>query len=71
MASNPSTSNISDENIDPWIPRGFVLVDGPDNEQYIVPDCMFPAFQQECNAYKKKQDIGANRASGSVSTICL
>ena len=69
MASNPSTSNISDQSDGPWIPRGYMQVNSPDNEQYILPEFMFLALQQECNAYMKRQDLGADQASGLVSTF--
>lgn len=51
-----------------WIPEGFVLVTGPDNEMYIVPDFMVPSLDQDYRSEKKKKDLKATCAPGSVST---
>ena len=62
-------SSSSEEQDCPWILKGFMQIDGPDNRQYIVPEFMFLALEQQCDAYQKKQDLDAYGASGSVSTI--
>jgi hypothetical protein len=62
--NNPSSS---DSNADPWIPEGYVCVVGPDEKEYLLPEFMLPALQQDCEANKKKADLNVSRASGTVS----
>jgi hypothetical protein len=64
-----ASSPVSEIEIDdPWIPKGFLQIEGPDNRQYIMPEFMYPALQQQCDAHQKKKDLDAFGASGSVST---
>ena len=46
-----------------WIPEGFVLVTGPDNEMYIVPDFMVPSLNQDYRSEKKKKRFKSNMCS--------
>jgi hypothetical protein len=50
------------------IPEGYVVVTGPDDNQYVVPDFMVPALHQMFDGYRKKLDLDAFRQAGSVST---
>lgn len=70
MASNSnvgSTSKISYENDDPWVPEGFVCVVGPDEKPYMVPQFMLPAIFHEYHANKNREELNALGASGTVS----
>jgi hypothetical protein len=52
-----------------WIPEGYVRVTGPDGDNYVVPEFMVPALHQTCESYKKKRDLDAFNAAGSVSNF--
>jgi hypothetical protein len=39
-----------------WIPEGFVLLVGPNNENYILPEFMVPALDQDFHSNKKKKN---------------
>jgi hypothetical protein len=41
-----------------WIPEGFVLLVGPNNENYILPEFMVPALDQDFHSNKKKKIKG-------------
>jgi hypothetical protein len=36
-----------------WIPEGFVLLIGPDEEKYIVPEFLVDSIDQDYYSYKK------------------
>jgi hypothetical protein len=50
-----------------WIPEGFVLLVGPNNENYILPEFMVPALDQDFHSNKKKKKLRAYESSGTVS----
>jgi hypothetical protein len=54
---------------DPWIPEGFEEVEADDRTKYIVPEFMVETLQQAYCAKKKKEELKAFKASGSVSII--
>jgi hypothetical protein len=54
-----STSNI--------IPEGYIIIDGPDDQKYVVPEFMVPALHQVFDGYRKKLDLDAFRRAGAVS----
>jgi hypothetical protein len=73
MPSNaPSPCDVSPCH-DTWIPEGYVLVVGPNEIKYIVPEFILPALDQDFHAGVRKEKIGAFRAPGTVSLaqICL
>ena len=58
------TSNIATINA---IPEGYILIKGPDNQQYVIPQFMVPAFHQMFDGFRKRKDLKVYRAAGSVS----
>lgn len=69
MPNAPSLDvNPQDDN---WIPEGFVLVVGPNNVKYIVPEYSLPDLDQEYLSNKNKEELRANNALGSVSFLIL
>jgi hypothetical protein len=54
-----------------WIPEGFSLVMGPENNRYVVPDFFVPALQVSLNGQMKKDNLNIENADGSVSNIFL
>ena len=66
MTSN-ATSNVCNKNKNDWIPDGFVLVKGPDDEKYLVPEFMVQALDQDFHSNKKKELLNAFKFSGTVS----
>jgi len=40
-----------------WIPEGFVLLIGPDEEKYIVPEFLVDSIDQDYYSYKNKKII--------------
>lgn len=63
------SSNIDQNSTKPSaeIPDGYVVVTGPDDQQYVVPQFMVPALHQMFDGYRKKQDLDAFRHAGNVS----
>ena len=58
MASSSNTNQQHYPTLIPdWIPEGFVVVVGPDNHRYIVPECIGPAIVQQFNAEEKRVDL--------------
>ena len=51
----------------PWIPEGYVLVTGPDEQPYVVPEFCVPALHHIFDGYRKKDQLQVFKASGSVS----
>ena len=47
-----------------WIPEGFVLLIGLDEEKYIVPEFLVDSFDQDYYSYKNK-----NKLSGAPGTV--
>jgi hypothetical protein len=67
QSSAKSSSSTSEEKIeDSWIPEGFVLLIGPDNKKYILPDFMEPALDQEYHSEQKKDNLKTWMAKGTV-----
>jgi hypothetical protein len=52
----------------PWIPEGYVLVTGPDEQPYVVPEFCVPALHHIFDGYRKKDQLQVVKASGSVSS---
>ncbi|KAF8802329.1 hypothetical protein BYT27DRAFT_7215423 [Phlegmacium glaucopus] len=48
-----------------WIPEGYVLIIGPDDKEYVVPEFMVPALHQMFDGYRKKVDLDVFRGAGS------
>lgn len=75
MQSNPTSSSNATSSFhvslsdDSWIPEGYVLVVGPNNKNYIVPDFILPALKQDYLAAARKEEIMAFSAPGTVSCI--
>ena len=65
---NPSTSQIALQSNDEWIPEGYVGMEAPDTQRYIVPAFLLPALEQHFRGEVKKTDCNAFSASGSVSS---
>ena len=54
-----------------WIPEGYVLLVGPDDEKYLVPDFMVDSIDQDYHSIVKKKELKAYSAPGTVSHILL
>ena len=59
-----------DQDEDHWIPEGFVLVIGPDEKAYILPEFMLPDLDQSFNARKRAKELKASNAAGMVGAGC-
>jgi hypothetical protein len=53
----------------PGIPDGYVMITGPEEQPYVVPQFMVPALHQIFDGYREKQNMDVFGAAGSVSTI--
>jgi hypothetical protein len=51
------------------IPEGYVVIIGPDEERYVVPQFMVPALHQMFDGYRKKADLEVFKCPGSVSHL--
>jgi hypothetical protein len=74
QSSDPSTSRVSQNNDESWIPEGFVQLTGPNDEKYIMPEFMVPALDQDYKSHCKGVELKAWSAKGTVSPhsrICL
>ena len=70
MASQtPTDLEIINRGHDGWIPEGYVIVRGPGNQHYVVPEFMVPALHQTFDGDQIKNDLQVLSASGSVSPI--
>ena len=67
MSQIPSTSHEDDT----WVPEGFVLVMGPNNQKYVVPEYCVPDLDQKYLSNKKKENSNANNAQGTVSYLFI
>lgn len=65
MASSSPKNN--PDNNDKWIPDGYEEILGPNGELYVVPEFMVSSLEQDYQAEKKKEELKAFQASGSVS----
>jgi hypothetical protein len=54
---------------DAWVPDGYIIVVGPDNEHYVVPEFMVEDLDQKFNVSKRELEINAFNAQGSVSNF--
>ena len=52
---------------DNWIPEGFVVLIGPDNEKYVVPEFIVDKIDQDYGSQEKKKELKASSAPGTVS----
>jgi hypothetical protein len=59
-----------DSTID-WNAEGFVVLIGPDNSKYLVPDFLVDSLQQSYQSYFKKKELRASSAAGTVSVFIL
>jgi hypothetical protein len=73
MMPNASNSQDSIPQVDDmWIPEGFVLVIGPNNQKYIVPEYCVPDLDIDYLSNEKKKELGATNAQGTVSfSFCI
>jgi hypothetical protein len=53
------------------IPEGYVMVSGPDTDNFLIPEFMVPALHQIFDGYRKKADLDAFKRAGSVSYIII
>ena len=68
MQPTPSSSIwIPKEGEENWIPDGFVVVIGPDNQKYLMPDFMVTTFDNAYYMEKQKENLMSYNAPGSVS----
>ncbi|KAF8805545.1 hypothetical protein BYT27DRAFT_7212916 [Phlegmacium glaucopus] len=63
---NPFTSNNIQNSENPWILEGCVTVVGPNDQRYLVPGFMLPAMHQLFDGHRKKEELKAFGASGTV-----
>jgi hypothetical protein len=63
----PSTFWVPKSTSNSWIPEGYVLITGPDNQDYIAPEFMVPVLDQDFNAKEKKKELKVSGALGTVS----
>ncbi|KAF8797513.1 hypothetical protein BYT27DRAFT_7265656 [Phlegmacium glaucopus] len=63
---NPFTSDNVQNSENPWIPEGCVTVVGPNDQRYLVPAFMLPAMHQLFDGHRKKEELKAFGASGTV-----
>lgn len=61
-----SSSNQPNEKEDTWLPEGYVVVIGPDNKKYIMPDFMVPGLDQDYQSKEKKEELRVLTAKGTV-----
>lgn len=66
-SSCPSSLQISNKKDDSWIPEGYVLLLGPDDEKYVVPEFMVPALNQDYHSKNVKEDLKVSSSKGTVS----
>lgn len=67
MPTHPLTYWVPNQGGDTCIPEGYVLVLGPDNQNYIIPEFMVPALEHDFRAIRRKRDLRASSAPGTVS----
>jgi len=59
------------DDISSWIPEGYITVNGPNNQCYVVPDFFVPALHQSLDAQQEKCIFDFGKAAGTVSVyIC-
>ncbi|KAF8151276.1 hypothetical protein BJ912DRAFT_1069162 [Pholiota molesta] len=46
----------------PTVPNGFSVATGPDDKEYLVPDFLLPALQQEFDAWQMRVALGVPKA---------
>lgn len=65
-----SSSKRADRNLEsvesPWIPDGFKIVIGPDDQHYLVPEFFVSALHQTFDAHRQKEILEVSKGSGSV-----
>lgn len=66
----PTSDNIV-EDTPTWIPEGYVVVKGPDDQRYLIRQFMEPALHQTLDANVKKSEMSLDKAEGSVSLFCF
>ena len=77
MSSLPldsSSTVVGIQSDDSWIPDGFILVVGPDDKKYIVPEFMAMALDKDYHSDKKKEELKSFSVAGTVSIwnlICI
>jgi hypothetical protein len=69
QSGRPSTIRVAPDQKLTWIPEGYVVFIGPDNEKYIAPEFMLPTLDQDYHSNQKKAQLGALSAPGTVSFI--
>lgn len=72
MSSTPMPNAPSDsKSDDTWVPEGYVLTIGPNDQKYIVPEYCLPDLDQIVVSDKKKEELRASDAQGTVSFIMI
>ena len=77
MSSLPldsSSTVVGIQSDDSWIPDGFILIVGPDDKKYIVPEFMATALDKDYHSGKKKEELKSFSTAGTVSIwnlICI
>jgi hypothetical protein len=71
QSGGPSTIRVAPDQKDTWIPEGYILFIGPDDEKYIAPEFMLPTLDQDYHSNQKKTQLGALSAPGTVSFIAF
>jgi hypothetical protein len=61
------TKGSQSESNPPWIPEGFVILMGPDDQSYVVPQFFVPSMQHNFDGYREKQKMEVEKAAGTVS----
>jgi hypothetical protein len=62
-----STSKVTSKPKITWIPDDFVILVGPENEEYLVPEFMLPKLYLDYHSKEMKRDFGSWGAKGTVS----
>jgi hypothetical protein len=55
------------EDVSSWIPEGYLAVNGPNNQCYVVPDFFVAALHQNLDAQQEKCFFDFGKAAGTVS----
>ena len=51
-----------------WVPEGYVVIIGKDDQRYVVPSFFVPFFHQIFDGYWKKEELQVFKGAGNVST---
>lgn len=51
-----------------WIPEGYIVVTGPDDQRYVVPQYFVSALHQNLDGHREKDKLEIEKAAG---TVCI